>query len=286
MKTLWWTSFRPFGLSLDNDNIQYNFLNSLKLHKNNIVLSVTQFGEANVEKSLVRSDINLKFQESSTKDFPANQKFSNKVMCENALKEFCLDFSDYKYLIYSTCDIIVPANLFLELEKIKLKNFMAYVFPNFLIKNGKHVKNLIPLYGIDIIIYKIDKSIAKKFLNLNYEWEQYGWGVNEHYFMSMKDALNLPSVNLWKVMDIIKFENDFSTFNESRKKQILEWNMNKEYFIRYLQRSNLSKYWATGSYFYILFRHFNFRLFSVSLLIRYLLMFLNMPVRALKKIFN
>ena len=163
MKALWWTSFRPFGVSNDNDNTQNIFLNSIKNYKSNITLIVTQFGEKNVKKTLARYDINFIFKEYPKKKLPIGERFSNKIMCENALQEYCKKSSDYHYLIYSTCDIIAPNNLLEELKNIEYKNFMAYVFPNTLIKNGKLFNKINPIYGVDIIIFKIDKKIAKKF---------------------------------------------------------------------------------------------------------------------------
>jgi hypothetical protein len=286
MKALWWTSFRPFGVSNDNDNTQNIFLNSIKSYKTNVTLIVTQFGEKNVKKTLARQDINFIFKEYPKKKLPIGERFSNKIMCENALQEYCKKSSDYHYLIYSTCDIIVPNNLLEELKNIEYKNFMAYVFPNTLIKNGKLFNKINPIYGVDIIIFKIDKKIAKKFLTLNKDWEQYGWGINENYFMCMKDALNIPSVNLWKKMDVIKFENDFKSFNESRKNQIIEWNKNNEYFIKFLKKNNLSLLWSKGSYYYLILRHFNFKLLSLSLFLKYLLFFLGLPFVVLRKIFK
>jgi hypothetical protein len=121
-------------------------------------------------------------------------------------------------------------------------------------------------------------------LELNKDWEQYGWGVNEHYFMSMKDALDLPSVNLWKKMDIIKFENDFNTFDESRSGQISEWKKNKNFFLKYLKKNNLSCFWALGSYYFIIFKHFNFRYLTPLLLIKYCMVFIQAPLVLIYKI--
>ena len=286
MKVLWWTSFRSFGVSNDNDNTQNIFLNSIKNYKSNVTLIVTQFGEKKVKKTLAKQDINFILKEYPKKKLPTGERFSNKIMCENALQEYCKKSSDYDYLVYSTCDIIVPNNLLEELKNIEYKNFMAYVFPNTLIKNGKLFNKINPIYGVDIIIFKIDKKIAKKFFTLNKDWEQYGWGINENYFMCMKDALNIPSINLWKKMDVIKFENDFKSFKETRKNQIIEWNKNNKYFIRFLRKNNLSLFWSKGSYYYLILRHFNFRLLSLSLFLKYLLFFLGLPFAILRKIFR
>jgi hypothetical protein len=123
-----------------------------------------------------------------------------------------------------------------------------------------------------------------KFLKLNYDWEQYGWGINEHYLMSMKQALDIPSVNLWKHMDIIKFENDFMGLNESRGRQISDWVNNKNYFLKYLKKNKLSNLWANGSYYYIIFKHFNFKFLSFRLLLNYMLLFFQAPLIILYKI--
>ena len=74
-------------------------------------------------------------------------------------------------------------------------------------------------------------------------------------------------------MDVIKFENDFKRFNETRNKQIIEWNKNNKYFIRFLKKNNLSLLWSKGSYYYLILRHFNFKLLSLSLFLKYLIFF-------------
>jgi hypothetical protein len=102
----------------------------------------------------------------------------------------------------------------------------------------------------------------------------------------MKDALDIPSVNLWKKMDVIKFENDFKSFNETRKNQIIEWDKNNKYFIHFLKKNNLSLFWSKGSYYYLILRHFNFKLLSLSLFLKYLLFFLGLPFAILRKIFR
>jgi hypothetical protein len=80
MKVLWWTSFRPFGISNDNDNTQNIFLNSINFFKSNITLLVTQFGEQNVKKTLIKQDINFIFKEFPKKKLPIGERFSNKIM--------------------------------------------------------------------------------------------------------------------------------------------------------------------------------------------------------------
>ena len=57
MKFLWSTSFRSFGKSENNDNIQRIFLDSIKSLNLDITLFVTQFGEQNVENNLKSKNI-------------------------------------------------------------------------------------------------------------------------------------------------------------------------------------------------------------------------------------
>lgn len=285
MKILWWTSFRSFGISLDNDNTQNLFLNSINRFGNSIKLIITQFGEKNVKENLDRHNVDYILEHFDREKLPKNEKFSNQIMCQNALNEYCKEKSCYDFLVYSTCDIIVPPNLIDILSKIKFKkNYMAFVFPNTQIKNGKLLKKIFPVYGIDLIIFKIDKNIASKFKELNKDWEQYGWGINEHYFMSMKQALSLESINLWKKMDVIKYENDFGGLNETRERQIFDWKKNYNFFIKYLQKNKLSKKWAYGSYYYIIFKHFNFRYMTFKLFIKYCLLYIQAPLILLYKL--
>jgi hypothetical protein len=283
MKLLWWTSFRSFGISRDNDNTQRIFLNSIR-NLNNTTLIVSQFGEKGVKKNLISHKVKFIFKNVNKNILPQGEKFSNQVMCHNALVEYCKKGSSYDYLVYSTCDIFIPENLTKVLNTIKLKNFIGFVFPNVLVKNGKLLKKIFPLYGIDLIVFKLSKNLAKKFLKLNYDWEQYGWGINEHYLMSMKESLDIPSVNLWKYMDIIKFENDFIGLNESRVRQIADWDKNKNYLLKYLKKNKLSNFWATGSYYYIIFKHFSFNFLSFRLLLNYILLFFQAPLIFLYKI--
>ena len=77
MKFLWSTSFRSFGKSSNNDNIQRIFLNSIKSLNIDAALFVTQFGEANVEDEIKKSGIKYFFKNAKNK-IPTNKKYSNK----------------------------------------------------------------------------------------------------------------------------------------------------------------------------------------------------------------
>ena len=59
MKLLWSTSFRSFGKSSNNDNIQKNFISSLALINLDLTIFVTQFGEFGVENEIKKSPLYL-----------------------------------------------------------------------------------------------------------------------------------------------------------------------------------------------------------------------------------
>ena len=100
---------------------------------------------------------------------PNGKKYSNKIMLENALMQY-LKF-DFTHLVYSTADIIIPADIFEILNSdTKIKNnkeFCALVYPNILIKNGAIKSTTTPHYGIDIFVYKLKKNKCKKNFKIN-----------------------------------------------------------------------------------------------------------------------
>ena len=57
MKLLWSTSFRSFGKSSNNDNIQKNFISSLALININLTLFITQFGELGIEDEIKKNQL-------------------------------------------------------------------------------------------------------------------------------------------------------------------------------------------------------------------------------------
>ena len=63
----------------------------------------------------------------------------------------------------------------------------------------------------------------------------------------MCEALKLNIYNLFKYVNVIKFNNDFSSFKEDRDWQINSWRENQRYFLNFLEDNNLSKLYAYGS---------------------------------------
>ena len=286
MSVLWMTSLRPIGKSTENDKIQDLFIKSVQNIEKPIKFSLTQFDDDNVEEYLIKNKINCYFSNIEKKKLPIGKKYSNKLMLENGLNQFLKD--DFKYFIYSTADLLIPKNIFSHIESMKEFNSSdeccALVYPNILKKNGLIKSVTTPHYGIDIFIFKITKKSAVKLKNAILNWHQYDWGINDNFYVSVCALLNLPIYNIYKDINIIKHENDFKTINENRDWQINSWNENQKYLINFLKDNNLSKLYATGSYYYLLLKIFRLKDMSINLVITYIKFYLKLPLALLSKI--
>jgi hypothetical protein len=270
MKLLWSTSFRSFGKSSNNDNIQKNFISSLALINLDLTIFVTQFGEFGVENEIKKSQLKYIYKNSKDK-IPEKKKYSNKYMLKYSLQEFLK--GDYDYYIHSTADLILPFRIIENLKKFKNNNILFFVFPNTLVVNGKIIDPSTPLFGIDIFVFKIDKIKARIFLDLVEGWEQYDWGIVDNFLISVAEKMNLEFVNLYKYSNVIKFENDFSSFNEDLSWQRDSWNENKVYFINFLKKNKISTLYANASYYYLVYKFFRIKDLNLSLVICYIKLF-------------
>ena len=283
MKLLWSTSFRSFGKSSFNDNVQKNFLLSLPSKKFDLTLFVTQFGELGVEEEIRNSHLKYIYKDSKSK-IPPGKKYSNKYMLKYSLEEFLE--GNYDYYIHSTADLIVPSNIIDNLIKFNDNNILFFIFPNSLVVNGKIIDPSTPIFGIDIFIFKINKAKAKIFLDLVECWEQYDWGVVDNFLISVSDKINLQFVNLFKGSNIIKYENDFLTFKEDRLWQKVSWMKNNEYFLSFLKKNNISILYAKGSYYYLAYKFFRIKDLNLNLLKCYIKLFFYFLYNCFKKVLN
>ena len=281
MKALWIVSFRPIGLSKKNDFFQSIFIDSIKSLDFDITFSLTQFEEPNVQE-FIKKGIKNNFINIPKKELPEGKKYSNKLMLDNALNQF-IDEGDYQYLVFSSADIIVPNNLFNILSKIEEDKYCALIYPNIHVKNGKIKNNFWPHFGIDLIIFKISKNDASKFKEIIKKYNQYDWGIIENFYVAAAEALNLKLFNLYKFSNVIKFDNDFEAFVEDRSWQINAWKENQKYFLEFLKDNKLSKFYAFGSYYYLLFKIFRIKDLNISLLLSYIIFY---PYNLMKKTIN
>ena len=279
MKALWLVSFRPIGKSKVNDFYQSLFVDSIKSIDFDITFSLTQFEEENVKEFIDKKKIKNFYKNILKTELPPKKKYSNKIMLENSLDQFLEN--DFQYLIYSTADIIVPNNLFKTLSTINIDEFCALIYPNTHITNGVIKNSYWPHYGIDLIVFKLSKKKASKFKEMIKEYNQYDWGINENFYIAASEALGLKTLNLFKYMSVLKFDNDFEAFTEDRTWQIASWKENQGYFLNFLKYVKLSKLYAYGSYYYLLFKIFNFKDLNFKLLISYMIFY---PYNLTKKI--
>ena len=281
MKALWLVSFRPIGKSKINDFFQNIFVDSILSLNQDITFSLTQFDEKNVKEFVEQKKLKNYFINYPKEKLPLNKKYSNHIMLNNALDQYIEN--DYDYLICSSADIIVPNNFFYEISKIKKNEFCGLIYPNIHITNGVVKNNYWPHYGIDLICFKISKNKAKKFKEIIKNYKQYDWGIIENFYVSVCEVLELDIHNLFKNSNAVKFDNDFQAFNENRISQEKAWKENQKYFLEFLKENNLSKLYAYGSYYYLLFKIFRIKDFNFKLLISYLIFY---PYNLIKKIFK
>lgn len=280
MKALWLVSFRPMGKSQINDLFQSVFVDSIKSLDFDITFSLTQFDEPNVKEFVEKKGIKKFYKNISKSQLPNYKKYSNKLMLDNALEQY-VDIGDFQYLIYSTADIIVPNNLFKSLSKIKLENYCAFIYPNTHSTNGSIKNSFWPHYGIDLIIFKISREKAILFKQIIKSYNQYDWGINENFYIAACEALKLKTINIVKNSNVIKFDNDFESFSEDRSWQSSSWKENQGYLLNFLKHNSLSNMYAYGSYYYLLFKVFNFKDLNFNLFLSYLIFY---PYNLIKKI--
>ena len=127
------------------------------------------------------------------------------------------------------------------------------------------------------------KEKAIYFKEIIKSYNQYDWGINENFYIAASEALKLQRFNLFKFCNVLKFDNDFQAFTEDRNWQIKSWQENKTYFLNFLNSNKLSKFYAHGSYYYLLYKIFNLRDLSLNLFLSYLIFY---PFNIVKKLFN
>lgn len=283
MKILWQVSFRPLNKSEDNDDIQKKFLKNISKLNLDITLSVTQFGEEGIENFIKEENLKFKYFNFPKNKLPKRKKYSNSIMLKNSL-EYYLE-NKFDYLIFSNSDVIINPKISNILKSKKPKNYMGFIYPNILIKDGFKISQTTPHYGIDFIAFKLSKEKASDFLNLVSIYEQYDWGLIDNFYIACSDKLKLNTENLFKKTKLIKYENKFSDFNENRIWQIKSWNENFVFFKRFINKNKLSTLYLYGSYYFLLLKLFKIKDLNFDLFIVYVRLYFNLPFHLIKKFF-
>ena len=124
------------------------------------------------------------------------KKYSNSIMLKNSLNYYVK--KNFDYFIFSNADILISKKIINILKLVEIKDYMGFVYPNTLVKNGKVISSFTPHYGIDFIVFKLSKKKAKLFLKLLKNYKQYDWGVIDNFYIAMGEALQMNFENLFK----------------------------------------------------------------------------------------
>ena len=193
---------------------------------------------------------------------------------------------DFDYFVFSNADVFISKKIIDILSKQIESDYMGFIYPNTLIKNGKKFETFLPHYGIDFIAFKLSNKKSILFLKLLKDYKQFDWGVIDNFYISVGDKLNLKFENLYKKIKVKKIENKFRDFKENRVWQVKSWKKNNLYFKKYLKKNNLSILYAYGSYYFLLIKFFRFKDFNKELFLIYLRFYLFLPILLIKKVFK
>ncbi len=284
MKILWQVSFRPLYKSKNNDDIQEKFIKNISKLNLDITLAVTQFDEVGIEDFIKKNNLKYKYFNFPKNKLPEGKKYSNSIMLKNSLEYYIKN--QYNYFVFSNSDVIISEYISKIFNSEKPEDYMGFIYPNILIKNGNKINSTTPHYGIDFIVFKLSKQKAIDFLNLVKMYQQYDWGLIDNFYIACSDKMKLNTENLFKKIKLIKYENKFSDFDENRDWQIKSWNENFIFFKEFIKKNKLSIFYLYGSYYFLLIKLFKIKDLNFDLIIVYLKLFLNLPAHILKKIFH
>ena len=283
MKILWVTTFRSFGISNKNDNLQKKFIKNLQKLKCKITLSVTIFKEQNIKKNVNVKGINAIFFK-NTKKLHHNSKYSQSICMKNAMKLFD---ESYDCIIWSTADISIPRNLINKIRSYKEKNILMTVFPMYYVSSKNQISSYSSNWGLDLFILKISsKEKVKKLKRIINECPNFGWGCYEHFFSSISDALNIKDINICKNLIIKKYNNDRNAFNDFRNNEIISWKINQRYLLNYLKKNNLNNLFAKGSMYYLIYKFFNLKEMNFRLIIIYFKIVFKLPIVLIRLLYR
>ena len=110
-------------------------------------------------------------------------------MLKNSLNYYIK--KNFDYFIFSNADILISKKIINILKLVETKDYMGFIYPNTLIKNGEVISSFTPHYGIDFIAFKLTKKKAKLFLKLLNDYEQYNWGVIDNFYIAVGEALGM-----------------------------------------------------------------------------------------------
>lgn len=279
MKILWITSFRNFKKVSRDTDIQLKFLKEISKFPN-VDLCITQFNESNVIPNVKK--FYKKFYHKNYDTSKKNFKYSQNIVLESGLEILKKNPLKYNAFIWSTADIIFSKNFKKKINNTK-NNSISTIFPNIHIYERKKIDYTKINFGLDFFLFKISENKINLLYNYNRECPNYNWGCFEHFLFSMHKALNLNLINLRYHLKLFKYDNEENTLKKTRNSQISSWKKNQKYLIKFLNKRNLSIFYAKGSFFYIAFKLFKISDLSPTMLIIYTRLLLKFLILLIKK---
>jgi hypothetical protein len=266
-KVVWAVSFRPLGISEENDLIQRRFVRSIRnLRGVDVEIVASQFGELGV-KELLEEEFTSNYYYSEFKP-PEGHKYSQTTVLGSALDRF-IGNTSADYLVWSTCDFTIPSNFFENIgSAVRQEEFCCCILPQQNIcDNDMWRKRFMFHFGLDLFVFKLNQSSAEKFKRLNASHLNAGWGCFEHFLSSIPIALGIEMCNLASRVNITKYGNPYADFSETRQSQINEWRGNQSRLLVFLNAQKLSEKFATGSMYYLLWKNTRFKDVGIGLVL-------------------
>jgi hypothetical protein len=238
------TTFRDFRGN-ENDKIQYAFLDSIRKQSvTDYELCVTIFNEKNVEIVLDKCDLPCSFYHSD----PGVFRYSLSMVFSNAIERVKQTSADI--LLWTTCDIEFPRNFFKVLLRDKNRFDVFTSHPHF--SNGE--LSLISIGGFDCLAFKKELVLKKYFKEAILEYQNFDWGVFEHFLIALSDRGNAKFGNYFGYLNILKHENNRVVTAETALFLNKSWHNNAVTFAKYLKEHGGSDRYFSLDYCHELFR--------------------------------
>lgn len=244
------TTFRSFDGS-SNDRIQREFLRSLAAQTySDLQLVVTLFGDAGVDEALREAGVPFATFEGTTGDyrFSLTDVFMNGIACADS------NGPKSSILVWTTCDVVFPADLFAEIVRCFEPGDSGTSHPHRLAKSfddyaAGHVDDAYPYgrlspepvnEGMDFVYFDADLfgpgSPARAAVE---EYRFVDWGLFEHFLTGIARLYAERRLNLWATAPAVKIGNDRTEGPETAAYFDRSWNRNYVPMRRFLDEHAL-----------------------------------------------
>ena len=220
------TTFREFNGS-KNEQIQRLFIESLKRQTyKNWEMVITIFNEQKVEKEIKKYNIPCRFYYNSSVGY----RFSLTDVLLN-----CIDYIEALkegIIIWTTCDIILEEDFFMNIIKNYSKGFFGTLHPHLIYKginsyNSRNFQKPSINSGIDMLFTDSSLFLKDDVKKLIKNYKFIDWGLFEHFMVGVGVVFSKKMINLYMLNKLHKIINDRQVGNETNEYLVKSWNRNK-----------------------------------------------------------